>query len=98
MSGSSYQKRVFALNGSWTPIVSPIDANYFTIRNTGAVNIKIRTMVDDETTEDLLAPGAQDYVNAQFEQGQIRFPEGTTVVCVASATGAATTCAVTWVR
>jgi hypothetical protein len=48
----------------WTPVEVPFDCNSVVIRNISAVNVKLRTDEAVAATEDTIAPGDQEIVDA----------------------------------
>ena len=80
---------------NWTPIVAPFGCNNVAVRNTLAVDLKIRTdltrpdldTIGPATQEGIVAPisGAPYWPDAPI--GPYRFPQGATIAYLQSSSG-----------
>jgi hypothetical protein len=99
---AAYVKSRFAITiADWTAIVSPVDANYFGLKNSDGSALTLRTDKNDAGTEDTLAAFGQEGVtsgpNLGFLSGGLpRFPQGTTALWVKATAGVGPVI-VTWV-
>ena len=60
---------------SWTPVNVAFDCTNLAVKNRDMVNaIRMRTNVNDATTEDLLSPGSEQSLAIPFHR--YRFPAG----------------------
>jgi hypothetical protein len=82
----------------WTAIVTPIDCNYFGLKNSDGSALILRTDMNDPETEDTLGIGEQEGVLAQANvQWRVaRFLKGSTVLWVKATAGVGPVI-VTWV-
>lgn len=77
---------------AWTPFVAPMEMDAFSIRCDDG-DLRIRTNSADANTEDVLAAGNQDVINApvRHHRGELpRFREGSTVLYLRMASGTGT--------
>lgn len=83
----NYVKLAVAItNSEWTPVVAPMDCNYFAIR-CATSHVTTRTDAADAATEDALEEDVQDGVIGGYlaiPSRQRRFRQGETVVYVKS--------------
>jgi hypothetical protein len=71
---------------SWTPVTVPFDCVNLAVKNRDTANVmRIRTNKDDSTTEDTLAPGAEQALAIPFHR--YRFRAGTTPVWLQATAG-----------
>jgi len=97
---NAYSKtRVTVDTVDWTPIVAPINCNYFGLRNLEGAELLIRTSKDDPNTEDVLEAKEFEAVTAStaFVGEFTRFHQGETVLWVQATSGSGPVVA-TWVR
>ena len=65
----------------WVAVRAPIDCNHFALNNRGPSRLLIRTIIDDDSSQDFIDPGVQEVVNSPLGRlGRIRFPQNS-VVC-----------------
>jgi hypothetical protein len=84
--------RVSIDESAWTPVVAPVDLDAFSIRCDDGT-MRIRTTAADASTEDLLAAGAQEVVDAplRHHRGEVpRFRQGDVVIYARMEIGAGT--------
>ncbi len=94
-SHPNYVKKQIAIdNVSWTPVVAPIDCQGVGIKNSVAVDLKVRTDSADPTTQDIIPAGNQEGVmiartlgNVQFDLASQRFRAGDTICFLQAASG-----------
>ncbi|MGA2481719.1 MAG: hypothetical protein ABSF92_01210 [Candidatus Acidiferrales bacterium] len=94
-SHPNYVKKKIAVDTvSWTPIVAPIDCMGVGVKNSVAVDMKIRTDSADPNTEDLIPAGNQDGVvvsrygdNPSDARSGPRFFAGETIAYLQAASG-----------
>ena len=73
-SHPNYVKKQIAIdNVSWTPVIAPIDCQGVGIKNSVAVDLKIRTDSADPTTQDTIPAGNQEGVMVSRSQGGVQF-------------------------
>ena len=73
-SHPNYVKRQIAIDSiSWTPVVAPIDCQGVGIKNSVAVDVKIRTDSGDPATQDTIPAGSQEGVMVSRSQGSVQF-------------------------
>jgi hypothetical protein len=98
----AYVKKRYAITTTdWTPIVVPIDCNYFGLKNSDGSALILRTDMNDAGTEDALSPGGQETVTSGpslgfLSGGSARFPQGATALWVKATAGVGPVI-VTWV-
>lgn len=97
--GPSYAIRKISVDSvTWTALSPPIDASYFSLKNTLSVNLKERTDSADPNTENTLEPNAQETVTSTLPRStSSRFNAGETVLYMQAASGSGTV-TVTWVK
>jgi hypothetical protein len=88
------KKKIAVDTVSWTPIVAPIDCMGVGVKNSVAVDMKIRTDSADPNTEDLIPAGNQDGVvvsrygdNPSDARSGPRFFAGETIAYLQAASG-----------
>ena len=94
-SHPNYVKKQIAVDTvSWTPVVAPIDCQGVGVKNTVAVDLKVRTDSADPTTQDTIPAGNQEGVvvahdqgNVQFDVASQRFRAGDTICFLQAASG-----------
>jgi hypothetical protein len=94
-SHPNYVKKQVAVDTvSWTPVMAPIDCQGVGIKNSVAVDLKIRTDAADPATQDTIPAGNQEGLmvarspgNVQFDQGPQRFRAGETLCYLQAASG-----------
>jgi hypothetical protein len=104
-SHPNYVKKQIAIdNVSWTAVVAPIDCQGVGIKNSVAVDLKVRTDSADPATQDTISAGSQEGVmmartlgNVQFDLASQRFRAGETV-CFLQATSGTGPALATFVR
>lgn len=75
---------------TWTPIIPPIECNRLIIGNRGSVDLKIRRVDTDATSEITVAPGWQQHIgdpNRQHEFDPMRHPVERTICYVQASSG-----------
>ncbi len=90
--------RVIVDTTGWTPIVAPINCNYFGLRNLEGSELLIRTNPDEQNTEDVLESKEFELVTAPTKLvGEFsRFHQGETILWVKATSGSGPVVA-TWV-
>lgn len=91
----SFRKTSVDLTTSWLQINAPIDSDYFGLRNTGTVDIHIKTSEDGGY--DRLSPASQDGVTSAHDGGALpRFVRGLPVMWLRTESGIGSAM-ITWV-
>jgi hypothetical protein len=76
-SHPNYVKKQISIdNVSWTPVVALIDCQGAGIKNSVAVDLKIRTDAADPATQDAIPAGSQEGVMVSRSQGSVQFDLG----------------------
>jgi hypothetical protein len=94
-SHPNYVKKQIAIDTvSWTAVVAPIDCQGVGIKNTVAVDLKVRTDSADPATQDTIPAGNQEGVvvaraqgNVQFDVASQRFRAGDTICFLQAVSG-----------
>jgi hypothetical protein len=94
-SHPNYVKKQIAIdNVSWTAVVAPIDCQGVGIKNSVAVDLKVRTDSADPATQDTISAGSQEGVmmartlgNVQFDLASQRFRAGEAICFLQAVSG-----------
>ena len=71
---------------SWTPITVAFDCTSLSVKNADTANaVRIRSNANDATTQDLIAPGAEQSLAIPFHR--YRFPAGSQPLWVQATAG-----------
>jgi hypothetical protein len=88
---ANYAKRQFLVSAtSWTPVIAPKKCNGFSLISASGAAFKIRSDVNDETTEQTINPGfgeAVDPAKPGLNFYQARFYGGDTICFVKAQSG-----------